>query len=86
MGVDERFKVPAWQFQLVEDLDTFDAFPWGAYVYTRSIFGYKHVLDSPRKAALQARQGVHTVESYNIYGLAHALLVSIYKTMHLCFN
>ncbi|KAK2635727.1 hypothetical protein Ddye_030519 [Dipteronia dyeriana] len=29
MWVDERFKIPVWQFRLVEDLDTFDAFPWG---------------------------------------------------------
>ena len=83
MGVDERFKVPAWQFRLVEDLDTFDAFPWGAYVYRRSIHGYMHALDSPREAARQARQaneGVDTIEhSYNIYGLTHALLVSIYN-------
>ncbi|KAK2639132.1 hypothetical protein Ddye_026927 [Dipteronia dyeriana] len=27
IGVDERFKIPVWQFRLVEDLDAFDAFP-----------------------------------------------------------
>ncbi|KAK3225083.1 hypothetical protein Dsin_004945 [Dipteronia sinensis] len=26
MGLDERYKVPLWQFRLVEDLDAFDAF------------------------------------------------------------
>ncbi|KAK2665987.1 hypothetical protein Ddye_004561 [Dipteronia dyeriana] len=28
MGVDERFKIPVWQFRFVEDLTAFDAFPW----------------------------------------------------------
>ncbi|KAK2642061.1 hypothetical protein Ddye_023824 [Dipteronia dyeriana] len=28
MGVDERYKIPVWQFRLVEDLDAFYAFPW----------------------------------------------------------
>ncbi|KAI9159921.1 hypothetical protein LWI28_003283 [Acer negundo] len=45
MGLDEREKVPVWQFRLVEDLDAFDAFPWGAHVYRWSIYGFKHALD-----------------------------------------
>ncbi|KAK2652925.1 hypothetical protein Ddye_012781 [Dipteronia dyeriana] len=45
MGVDERFKIPLWQFRLVDDLDAFDAFPWGAHVYMHSIFSFKHALD-----------------------------------------
>ncbi|KAK2658357.1 hypothetical protein Ddye_004890 [Dipteronia dyeriana] len=31
IGVDERFKIPVWQFRLVENLDVFDVFPWGAH-------------------------------------------------------
>ncbi|KAK3219645.1 hypothetical protein Dsin_013615 [Dipteronia sinensis] len=38
IGLDERKKVSVWQIRLVEDLDAFDAFPWGAYVYKQSIF------------------------------------------------
>ncbi|KAK2655548.1 hypothetical protein Ddye_008600 [Dipteronia dyeriana] len=45
MGVDERFKIPVWQFWLVEDLD---AFPWGANVYNNSIYSFKHALDERR--------------------------------------
>ncbi|KAI9201202.1 hypothetical protein LWI28_020061 [Acer negundo] len=33
MGLDERVKVPIWQFRLVEDLDAFDAFPWGTQIF-----------------------------------------------------
>ncbi|KAK2663014.1 hypothetical protein Ddye_001588 [Dipteronia dyeriana] len=45
MGVDKRFKIPVWQFQLVEELDAFDAFPWGAHVYRHSIYSFKHALN-----------------------------------------
>ncbi|KAK2638062.1 hypothetical protein Ddye_025857 [Dipteronia dyeriana] len=38
MGVNERLKIPVWQFRLVEDLNAFDAFPWGAHIYRHSIF------------------------------------------------
>ncbi|KAK2662029.1 hypothetical protein Ddye_000603 [Dipteronia dyeriana] len=48
MGVDERFKIPVWQFRVVEDLDAFDAFPWGAYVYRHSIHSFKHAIDGRR--------------------------------------
>ncbi|KAI9182010.1 hypothetical protein LWI28_021027 [Acer negundo] len=78
MGLDEREKVPVWQFRLVEDLDAFDAFPWGAHVYRRSIYGFKHALDGRRRRfeQRQRRKGVdvHTTETYNLYGLTHALL------------
>ena len=56
MGVDERHKIPLWQFQLVEDLDAFDAFPWGAYVYRRTISGLKHALDGLRQQSEQRQQ------------------------------
>ncbi|KAK2649731.1 hypothetical protein Ddye_017220 [Dipteronia dyeriana] len=75
MGVDERFKIPVWQFRLVEDLD---AFPWGAHVYRHSIYSFKHALDGRRDGFERRQQekgvDVHTVETYSIYGLSHALL------------
>ncbi|KAK3230910.1 hypothetical protein Dsin_002791 [Dipteronia sinensis] len=45
IGLDKREKVPLWQIRIVEDLDAFDAFPWGAHMYRQSIFGFKHALD-----------------------------------------
>ena len=81
MGLDERQKVPIWQFRLVEDLDAFDAFPWGAHVFRQSISWFKHALDDRRRRFEQRlrRKGAdqHKVETYNIYGLTHALLVRI---------
>ncbi|KAK2662339.1 hypothetical protein Ddye_000913 [Dipteronia dyeriana] len=76
MGVDERFKIPVWQFRLIEDLD---AFLWGAHVYRHSIYSFKHALDVRRDRfeRLQQEKGadVHTVDTYNIYGLSHSLIL-----------
>ncbi|KAK3230974.1 hypothetical protein Dsin_002855 [Dipteronia sinensis] len=85
MGLDEREKVPLWQIRLVEDLDAFDAFPWGVHVYRQSIIGFKHALNG-RRVRYERRQqekgiDVNTVEKYNIYGLAHALLVFAYEVI-----
>ncbi|KAK2636187.1 hypothetical protein Ddye_030979 [Dipteronia dyeriana] len=85
IGVDERFKIPVWQFQLVEDLDAFDTFPWGAHMYRNSIYSFKHALDG-RRYGFERRQqekgtGVHTVETYNIYGLSHALLIFVVEVI-----
>ncbi|KAK3211893.1 hypothetical protein Dsin_016599 [Dipteronia sinensis] len=79
IGLDEREKVSVLQIRLVEDLDSFDAFPWGAHLYRQSIFGFKHALDGRRERYKRRHKkkgvDVHTVETYNIYGLAHALLM-----------
>ncbi|KAK2655938.1 hypothetical protein Ddye_008990 [Dipteronia dyeriana] len=79
MGVDERFKILVWQFRLVEDLDEFDAFPWGAHVFRHSIHSFKHALDGRRDGLERRLQekgaDVHRVEMYNIYGLSHDLLI-----------
>ncbi|KAK2637767.1 hypothetical protein Ddye_025562 [Dipteronia dyeriana] len=56
MGVDERFKIPVWQFRQVEDLDAFDASPWGVHVFAFEVipdlakeFGARRVTDlTPR--------------------------------------
>ncbi|KAK3185099.1 hypothetical protein Dsin_032385 [Dipteronia sinensis] len=85
MGLDEREKVPLWQIRLVEDLDAFDSFPWGAHVYMQSIIGFKNALNG-RRVRYERRQqekgaDVHTVETYNMYGLAHALLVFTYEVI-----
>ncbi|KAI9197978.1 hypothetical protein LWI28_007883 [Acer negundo] len=85
IGLVEREKVPVWQFRLVEDLDAIDAFSWGAHVYRRFIYDFKHALDGRRKRfeQRQRRKGVdvHTTETYNIYGLTHALLIFAFEVI-----
>ncbi|KAK0573845.1 hypothetical protein LWI29_014434 [Acer saccharum] len=85
MGLDEREKVPLWQFRLIKNLDAFDAFPWGAHVYRRSISGFKHALDG-RRERFEKRQRekgieVHKVETYNIYGCTYALLIFAFEVI-----
>ncbi|KAK2638540.1 hypothetical protein Ddye_026335 [Dipteronia dyeriana] len=85
IGVDKRFKIRVWQFRLVEDLDAFDAFQWGAHVYKHFIYSFKHALDG-RQDWFERRQqekgaDVHRVETYNIYGLSHALLMFTRKEL-----
>ncbi|KAK2646103.1 hypothetical protein Ddye_021298 [Dipteronia dyeriana] len=85
IGVDESFKIPVWQFRLVEDLDEFNKFPWGAHVYKHSIYSFNHTLDGRRERfeRHQRKNGahVHTVETYNIYGLSHALLIFAFEVI-----
>ncbi|KAK2656435.1 hypothetical protein Ddye_009487 [Dipteronia dyeriana] len=80
MRVDEGFKIPVWQFQLVEDLAAFDAY---AHVYRHSMWSFKHVLPRRHEEIRQQSQGadVHTVEEYNIYGLSHVLLIFTFEVI-----
>ncbi|KAK2661853.1 hypothetical protein Ddye_000427 [Dipteronia dyeriana] len=55
IGVDERLKIPVWQFRLVEDINAFDAFPWGAHIFAFEVipqlgvnFGTRSTYLSPR--------------------------------------
>ncbi|KAK3229390.1 hypothetical protein Dsin_001271 [Dipteronia sinensis] len=36
-GQDLRRKVALWLFKMVEDLEAFNSFPWGSYVYIMTI-------------------------------------------------
>ncbi|KAK2651545.1 hypothetical protein Ddye_011401 [Dipteronia dyeriana] len=78
-GLEERVKISIWQIRLVNDLDAFDAFTWGAHVYSHSIYSFKHALDGRRERfqRLQQVKGAdkHMQETYNIYGQSYALLV-----------
>ncbi|KAK3219238.1 hypothetical protein Dsin_013208 [Dipteronia sinensis] len=60
-GQDLRRKVTLWFFQMVEDLETFNSFPWGSYVYMMTIHylrqGYRPV-NAPLKH----------IAHYNLYG------------------
>ncbi|KAK2658498.1 hypothetical protein Ddye_005031 [Dipteronia dyeriana] len=79
--LDERLKISVWQIQLVDDLDAFDAFPWGAHVYSHSIYSFKHALDGGRERFQRRQQAnvahKHMQETYNIYGLSYAILMSV---------
>ncbi|KAK3228443.1 hypothetical protein Dsin_000324 [Dipteronia sinensis] len=67
-GLDERDFILIWQLSLVNDLDAFNAFSWGSYVYKYSIFGFKKAEQSrpPR---------------YNVYEFVYALLVFAFEVI-----
>ncbi|KAK2648698.1 hypothetical protein Ddye_016187 [Dipteronia dyeriana] len=50
MGVDERLKIPIWQFRLVDDLNAFDTFPWGANIFAFEMFTRKEIVPIAAKA------------------------------------
>ncbi|KAK2648634.1 hypothetical protein Ddye_016123 [Dipteronia dyeriana] len=66
-GQDLRRKVSLWLFALVEDLKSFDSFPWGSYVYMMTI----HYLRQGFRSANASRK---VVAHYNLYGFPWALL------------
>ncbi|KAK3213396.1 hypothetical protein Dsin_018102 [Dipteronia sinensis] len=68
IGAEERASVPIWQLCLVDNVEAFNAFPWGSHVYKYSIFGFK-------KAILKR------APRYNIFGLAYALFVFAYEVI-----
>ncbi|KAK2658533.1 hypothetical protein Ddye_005066 [Dipteronia dyeriana] len=79
IGGDERGSVPIWQVRLVDNLDGFDAFPWGCLVYSYSIYGFKTALSS-RRGRFEQRLRIkgkdkHPKEKYNIWGFSYALLI-----------
>ncbi|KAK2653516.1 hypothetical protein Ddye_013372 [Dipteronia dyeriana] len=63
IGVDKRFKIPVLQFRLVEDLDAFKFFPWGAHVYWQSIYSFKHAFDG-RRDGFERRQWEKDAHGY----------------------
>ena len=75
IGGDERGKVPIWQVRLVDNLDSFDVFPWGCLVYSYSIYGFKTALSTRRGRFEQKLK-------YNMWGFSYALLVRLTISYH----
>ncbi|KAK2637812.1 hypothetical protein Ddye_025607 [Dipteronia dyeriana] len=81
VGKDDRNAVMYWALQLVDDLDEFNSFPWGTFLYGRTfdslstcVVGrddkYKERLESPAK---------RKAEKYNVYGFVTAFQLTIFK-------
>ena len=42
-GMDEaRIGIPSWVFSLVEDINAFESFPWGSYIFDVTLFWLKN--------------------------------------------
>ena len=68
-GRDPRKKVTLWLFELVEDLDSFNSFAWGSYVFMMTC----HYL---RQAFRTANAPFKQIAHYNLYSFPWALEVS----------
>ncbi|KAK2646484.1 hypothetical protein Ddye_021679 [Dipteronia dyeriana] len=64
---DLRRKVSLWLFALVEDLESFNSFPWGRYVYMMTI----HYLSQGFRSVNASRK---VVAHYNLYGFPWVVL------------
>ncbi|KAK3229744.1 hypothetical protein Dsin_001625 [Dipteronia sinensis] len=76
-GQDLRRKATLWLFQMVEDLEAFNSFPWGSYVYMMTI----HYL---RQGFRSANAPLKHIAHYNLYGfpwaLEHVMLEELHPT------
>ncbi|KAK3188498.1 hypothetical protein Dsin_028059 [Dipteronia sinensis] len=42
-GIDEaQIAIPGWLFSLIEDIDAFERFPWGSYIFDVTLFWLKN--------------------------------------------
>ena len=55
LGREYRWKVPDWIWGLVEDITAFEAFPWGTYIYSVTIYWLGTALDDRTKGRKQNR-------------------------------
>ncbi|KAK2658148.1 hypothetical protein Ddye_004681 [Dipteronia dyeriana] len=89
--LDEREIIPVLQIRLVEDLDTFDVFLWGAHEYMQSLFGFKHVLDGrlfekTELLPIATKRGEWyykgIVKRGNLYNVEDSVHISVSETEH----
>ena len=77
LGREYRWKVPDWMWGLVEDITAFEAFPWGTYIYSVTLYWLGKALKD-RTNGRKHNRNYSTVRDlgYNVYGFPWALMVS----------
>ncbi|KAK3222384.1 hypothetical protein Dsin_009409 [Dipteronia sinensis] len=58
IGAKERASILIWQLRLVDNLEVFNAFPWGLHVYKYSIFGFRKMFTEAELTATEAEKGL----------------------------
>ncbi|KAK0578970.1 hypothetical protein LWI29_019163 [Acer saccharum] len=75
LGREYRWKVPDWIWGLVEDITAFEAFPWGTYIYSVTIYWLGTALDDRTKGRKQNRNYSSRQDlGYCLYGFPWALM------------
>ncbi|KAK3224483.1 hypothetical protein Dsin_011508 [Dipteronia sinensis] len=82
LGRDARLPVPKWLWGMVEDLSVFEAFPWGTFIFSCTIYWLRRALvgrvhgekDKTDKAGGKKDKTGGEDIKYNIYGFSWALM------------
>ncbi|KAK0592836.1 hypothetical protein LWI29_026347 [Acer saccharum] len=81
VGKDDRNAILYWALELVDDLDAFNRFPWGSFIYARTFNSLASCLvGRDDKFKDKFKEGVDApskrkVERYNVYGFLTAFQV-----------
>ena len=69
-GADYRKTVSPWLFSLAEDMEQFNSFPWGKFVYHMTLHYFNNAVTSPRPGKDHVR--------WHLYGFPIILQVRNY--------
>ncbi|KAL5857175.1 hypothetical protein ACOSQ3_004633 [Xanthoceras sorbifolium] len=77
LGKDLRTKVEYWAMKLVDNLEEFNRFPWGSYVYSRTFNSLSTCCKGRDKKFMKnaKKDPSHTAEKINLYGFVYAFQV-----------
>ncbi|KAL5814626.1 hypothetical protein ACOSQ4_025267 [Xanthoceras sorbifolium] len=77
LGKDLRTKVEYWAMKLVDNLEEFNRFSWGSYVYSRTFNSLSTCFKGrdQRFMTKTKKDPSHTAEKINLYGFVYAFQV-----------
>ncbi|KAK2642483.1 hypothetical protein Ddye_024246 [Dipteronia dyeriana] len=83
LGKDKRTQIDYFCMQLVDDLYAFDEFPWGSFIFARSIHSLSNCCKgrADRFKERREKNPKHKEERYNIYGFIFAFQVWAFEAI-----
>ncbi|KAL5831098.1 hypothetical protein ACOSQ4_016452 [Xanthoceras sorbifolium] len=77
LGKELRTKVEYWVMKLVDNLEEFNQFPWGSYVYSRTFNSLSTCCKGRDQSFMEKakKDPSHTAEKINLYGFVYAFQV-----------
>ncbi|KAL5821208.1 hypothetical protein ACOSQ3_023090 [Xanthoceras sorbifolium] len=74
LGKDLRNNVKYWAMKLVDNLEEFNWFPWGSYIYLRTFNSLSTCCKGRDQKFMERTKNDpnHTVEKINLYGFVYA--------------
>ncbi|KAL5764489.1 hypothetical protein ACOSQ2_017083 [Xanthoceras sorbifolium] len=79
LGREKSRIVPPWLWGLVDDLAAFEAFPWGTYVYSFTLYWLDKAFYSRSSSKKKKKKNTDAVKSqlfgYNVRGFVWALQI-----------